>query len=774
MVNVLVLGAWAVPLAAAAAMCLGMGANWVSRRGVDSSRPPRLICQITTRGTGPAANEVAEILHSLPGRLPREVWVVVDEGSSVRFPLADRVIEVPAAFRCRVRAKGRALEWARRVREREGITGNEKVLLLDDDSAPTPRYLRYCEDVDADIAQGIVAPRRHYGRLISHLDDLRPLHCLAVCSWAQARGKPIHVHGEGLCIRASAEHAVGWDTEGSDLAEDLVFGQRASSRGLRWAFLPAVIENTSPWTAEALIAQRRRWTWGTLHALKHLPTRGQLRVVCLYLVTLGGFAISAAGTAATALQGEAPGGPWVPSLVAWLGLFGLSGLVSSNGNILQATIASLLSWLTSVVNALIVPLVLLLGPPDGFRTIEKLRPARKSRLAARVTGALPILLAIVPGLLGLGLMTAAAASGPAASTPPRWTSDDAGGLSLGDDRSRAPQLDSQRRRIRRARHPDLTRAISVIAYGNDPYFGHKADRLLGRLARLGITHVSLTVPIFTDGVRASEVHIDPDLTPDRQRIEAFAELAHRRGMSTGLNPLLDEESLAITNNWRGSLEPTDPEAWFRSYADLAAWFADVARRGRFQTYNIGTEFESLDEDPRWQSVLASVRSRFQGTVSYAMAGSRVSDPDPPLVAANVDQVGINAWYEASLADSSKGKDLRTAYAPWRAMIRRFAATLKAPIVFTEAGSPSQAGAYRLPTRVTPGVPADGSAQRATYGAICDLAHRVNSRGVLWWATTLDPPARPEEDTGFDPLGKPAQRVVRRCALGADRSKAEKP
>ncbi len=80
----------------------------------------------------------------------------------------------------------------RLVREREGITdATTKLLLLDDDSVPSQRYLDLAIDADADVAQGIVAPRRHYGRVLSHLDDLRPLQCLAICSLGAGPGEAL-------------------------------------------------------------------------------------------------------------------------------------------------------------------------------------------------------------------------------------------------------------------------------------------------------------------------------------------------------------------------------------------------------------------------------------------------------------------------------------------------------------------------------------------------------------------------------------------------------
>ena len=51
------------------------------------------------------------------------------------------------------------------------------------------------------MCEGIPTPRTGYGRFLSHMDDLRTINCIYMCSVFQGIGHPIHVHGEGLCVR---------------------------------------------------------------------------------------------------------------------------------------------------------------------------------------------------------------------------------------------------------------------------------------------------------------------------------------------------------------------------------------------------------------------------------------------------------------------------------------------------------------------------------------------------------------------------------------------
>ena len=527
---------------------------------------------------------------------------------------------------------------------------------------------------------------------------------------------------------------------------------------------PAAVEITSPWSSRAFVTQRRRWSWGTLLALPHLPRAAALRVIAFYVITLGAFALSVYGAIDTLATGRAIGGPWVLALGAWLGLFGLAGWIGSSGRPSQALLAIVLAWPSAIVNALIVPFSILLGPPRRFRTIRKLRPERNGRAEPLLRAfRAPVIAAAAALLIAPAAASMATTLGNASAGPPAWgelgtrplgkvttgvlrAGDEAGPGIVGAVGSR----------------PDLRRAITVMVYGNDPRFREKTDRLLNQLSGLGVTGVSMTVPIFTSGLRANSVHTDAELTPSPRRILAFANAAHLRGMTVTLSPLLDERVLVEEGGWRGKLQPSDRDAWFHSYAKLAGRFAGLASRGGFEGLNVGTEFESLSLDHRWRSVLETVRKRYDGTVSYAMAGSRVLDPRFGYLLRNVDVVGINTWYQLALPDGASTGQISRALQPWVEDVNAFQAKLRKPLIITEAGGRSRAGAYRHQVRDAPQKPLDMKAQSRVYKAICGFGADVGAGGIIWWATTPDPPAEPRADRGFEPLGKPAERQIRKC------------
>lgn len=370
----------------------------------SSGHYQRLIIQITT--VGRERERVCEIIDRLRSYclpMSHEIWVVMEPGHRSDYPAADRVIVVPPGFTCRSSHKARAQEYARRVRQREGLDRDPvlKILFLDDDVEPTRQYVLTGFAGDYDICQGITAPRVHYGShgikhwLLSHMDDMRFLACFVWCGFTQGVVKrPVYAHGEGLFMTACAERITTWDYP-IFASEDLVVGQNAAQLGLRWGWFHEYIELTSPWGWGDYLKQRRRWLWGNIHAITHagvLPTWGRFLVAGKYLLGITTFSLSLAGTALL-LFGVTRFTPMAyvfcwGSFASWAIAFGASGWVNAGrrvpedtrsptafilNRVWQAFSAVLLAvtLVTPIWTALALLISLFQGNPGGFEVIRK-------------------------------------------------------------------------------------------------------------------------------------------------------------------------------------------------------------------------------------------------------------------------------------------------------------------------------------------------------------------------------------------------------------------
>jgi Glycosyl transferase family group 2 len=390
----LILIAWFTPILCAAMILVGvLRARYTGRR--SPIVPPRLlIIQITTVGNQDTVNAIIRRIRGYELAIPLSIWIVTEPWAEADYQGSDELIVVPEDFHCRASYKARALEYARRLRvERRLNDYFVKVLFVDDDGVPTKSYIEKVFMSEFDVCEGIPAPRTGYGRFLSHMDDLRTINCIYMCSVFQGIGHPIHVHGEGLCVRGTAESLVTWDYR-MFASEDLVFGHMAVLKGKTWGFVWDYMEITSPFTWRDFLTQRRRWLWGNIHAVRHvLPLRSSILLVALYTYGVLVFVFSTVGIVqglTGTLHIRSGIWPWLlVSTAFWLSLFALSGAINSGGGassgirrIRDVVVAVLLAFVTSAVAIGVQVVALFKGNPHRFEVIQKTDPkAKKTSLA---------------------------------------------------------------------------------------------------------------------------------------------------------------------------------------------------------------------------------------------------------------------------------------------------------------------------------------------------------------------------------------------------------
>lgn len=372
MLEAVVVAAWTVPVVLPGMALFG----YVRGRRLRTAFAREMIIQITTVGNQETVNAIIAAIRGYDLDFPYHIWVVSEPSSPTGYEGVDRMIVVPADFECRASYKCRALEYVRRLRAAEGLVDRDlKILYLDDDSLPAKGYVEKAFHADHDICQGIVAPRNDYGRFLSYMDDLRTLNCLVFCSVFQGTGHPIQVHGEGLCVRASAEQVVTWD-HAVVASEDLVFGQIAAHKGLDWGFFYDFIGITSPWSFRDYVKQRRRWTWGNIHAIARvLPPGAKARLVAKYVLGFGGYCIATAGVILDRVgMLDIPAEirmMLVFSVVAFLGSFAVCAWVNGGGRARQSGASVVLAFFTCGFNFVVQIIGIARGNPRRFEVIEK-------------------------------------------------------------------------------------------------------------------------------------------------------------------------------------------------------------------------------------------------------------------------------------------------------------------------------------------------------------------------------------------------------------------
>lgn len=341
----LLLAFFCVPLVETFLFLLGI--MWTLFYKQDASKFDRLIIQITS--VGKEFEIIQETIRTIRGydlQMPYEIWVVIEPGFFTDYIGADKVIVVPKEFKCRPVDKARALEYSRLIRvQLKLVSKRTKLLLVDDDTLPSKKYVKRAYAGDYDLCQGVTTVNRWYGTIthwkhlvLSHLDDIRTRNCMIYCSVTQGvTQRPLFVHGEGLCMTTWAESIVTWDRP-IVASDDLVFGTNAAHLGLSWGYFRAAIQLISPWTFKEMISQKRRWTWGNFQAIGNreiMPLGAAVFKGSKYGFGFVSLCASSTGavlriTGVAKVPSQASHMFWI-SMSCWVASYALMGWINSGG-----------------------------------------------------------------------------------------------------------------------------------------------------------------------------------------------------------------------------------------------------------------------------------------------------------------------------------------------------------------------------------------------------------------------------------------------------------
>ena len=300
------------------------------------------------------------------------------------------------------------------------------------------------------------------------------------------------------------------------------------------------------------------------------------------------------------------------------------------------------------------------------------------------------------------------------------------------------------------------RGVALGLFAEDVSFSYTP--LLAEIVALGATHVSLVVPIYQTDERSDDLHLHTRYSPTLATVADTIRAARRDRLEVALFPIV-RLSAARPGQWRGTLAPSHPDRWFRRYADVLGDLAAVAAVTGAERLVIGSELSSLDGDlERWRPLVQRMRALFRGTLVYSANWDHYRDA---RLFDLVDEEGITGYFDlragaAAPADEAALEDgwrrVRDQLGAWRAARRA-----TAPLVFTELGYRSRAGATAAPWDEAPGGEVDLEEQRRAFAAFRHVWATVPFLGgvYVWnWYGYGGPGSR-----GYTPRGKPAEVEV---------------
>ncbi|WP_368653463.1 hypothetical protein AB4Y30_17470 [Ornithinibacillus sp. 4-3] len=302
---------------------------------------------------------------------------------------------------------------------------------------------------------------------------------------------------------------------------------------------------------------------------------------------------------------------------------------------------------------------------------------------------------------------------------------------------------------------DYHAGMNILIYGH-PNIREAIDKFR-YLQDLGVDSIAIVFPVFQEDWQANEILPDAELTPTVDELLLLIESAHQFGMRVMLRPILDEESIVKTGHWRGSIQPSNPDAWFESYRELMFTYAELGERTKLDVLNIGTELNSLERnyDKRWKKLIREIRNVYSGELTYSFNWNVIQYIPTSNFAKSLDFIGVDAYFPLNVADDASVDDLIVA---WQAWIDRYQNIFKdQSIVLTEVGTLPIRGSHRTPYRweYANGV-ADPQTQVNYYEATFRAWDKKVS-GLYWWCITLDVN---KVDLDYSPLDMPTEEVIK--------------
>ncbi len=288
-----------------------------------------------------------------------------------------------------------------------------------------------------------------------------------------------------------------------------------------------------------------------------------------------------------------------------------------------------------------------------------------------------------------------------------------------------------------------------------------------RAHSLGATHFNIPVLLCQKTRTANELHWCEATADYKDRVIVLGRELKARGFTTGLLPMiLSTEDDA----WRGFFEPTDFQAWGRSYLKRLDEMAAIAQSAGVTDFIVGTELNRLyiathaaDQERHsayWRQVTAAMHQRLGADVSVIIVANWDQYDQIPFWDAS-DFIGLSAYYPLaeSNTDDTTVASLTARWKKWQAKLVAVAKRMKRPLYFSEVGYSSEDSAAHEPWGWTGKL--DLELQKRLYEAFTNTwasgseAAKKLVRFQLWaLSITHDP-----KDTGFDVFGKPAEGAL---------------
>lgn len=287
------------------------------------------------------------------------------------------------------------------------------------------------------------------------------------------------------------------------------------------------------------------------------------------------------------------------------------------------------------------------------------------------------------------------------------------------------------------------------------------EQYVEEIARSGANTICLSLSAYQENASSSSLFIEYRKVPSIKRLKNLIKLAHDRGLRVVLMPIILLEN-PRSGEWRGKINPADPEHWWTQYENYILFYARIAADAKAEVFMIGSELVGLEDKTRqWRSLVRKVRKVYKGRISYSANWDHYKDIEWWR---DLDLIGMTVYYDL-VGDKKPTLDvLVESWKPIKKEILAWRQKIGMSILFTEVGWPNQEGCAKEPWNYygNPDKP-DPAAQANSFEAFFKTWQNEKTvAGVLIWEWRNHPNQTGGiNDTSYIPTGKPAMQIIRR-------------
>ena len=318
------------------------------------------------------------------------------------------------------------------------------------------------------------------------------------------------------------------------------------------------------------------------------------------------------------------------------------------------------------------------------------------------------------------------------------------------------------------------KSVTLQSRSPDDFAGATSDAAIEQAYRANANHLTLIIPYQQADVYSSDIFPAPFRPTDAALIHAVNK-AHSLGMRVTFKIHLDPND----GYWRAWIDPSDRDAWYRDYSSILNYYASLAQQNQVEQMYVGAELISMaathfdaDNTRRWRDMIAQVRQRFGGTLTYSAnwGGSYDSEEFSKIGFWDaLDFIGISGYFELANYDNPSVSQLMDSWDFWNTTkIQPFQRSIGKPVLFTELGYRSVDGAATQPWNWAKGGNYNPQEQVNAITAFLEYWSAYPwVAGLHYWSWHSDPNCCGPGDTAYEVQNKPGYDALRAGFLGSD-------